>query len=83
MSEFYIINENTEDTIGETDNLDDAIRVAREAARRGQTGDPVSILENRGKAVMQFILMPDGKVAEQPIAPQLSSLAWKRNGSAH
>ena len=70
MSQFYITNESTEDTLESADNLQDAIRAAREAARQGQPGDPVSILESGGKAVRQFVLMPDGTVAEQAIARQ-------------
>ena len=70
MAQFYIVNESTEDTIESTENLPDAIRVAREVARQGQAGDPVSILESAGKAVRQFVLMPDGTVAEQAIACQ-------------
>lgn len=68
MSQFYIVNESTEDTLESADNLQDAIRVAREVARQGQAGDPVSILEVGGRAVRQFVLMPDGTVAEQSIA---------------
>ena len=30
MSQFYIVNESTEDTFESTDNLEDAVRVARE-----------------------------------------------------
>ena len=71
MSQFYIINESTEDTFESTDNLQDAIHVARKVARQGQAGDPVSILESGGKAVRQFVLMPDGTVAEQAIACQV------------
>jgi hypothetical protein len=71
MSQFYIINESTEDTFESTDNLQDAIRVAREVARQGQAGDPVSILESGGKAVRQFVLMPDGTVSEQAMARQV------------
>ena len=71
MSHFYIINESTEDTFESTDNLQDAIRMAREVASQGQAGDPVSILESGGKAVRQFVLMPDGTVAEQAIARQV------------
>lgn len=70
MSQFYIVNESTEDTFESTDNLQDAIRVAREVARQGQAGDPVSILESGGKAVRQFVLMPDGTVVEQAIVRQ-------------
>lgn len=71
MSQFYIIDESSEDTIEATDNLQDAIRVAREVASQGQAGEPVSILESGGKAVRQFVLMPDGTVAEQALARQV------------
>lgn len=76
MSQFYIVQESTEDAFEATDNLQGAIRVAREVAKQGQAGDPVCILESGGKAVRQFVLMPDGTVAEQPIAsPAKSTLA--------
>jgi hypothetical protein len=68
MSQFYVVNESTEDTFGATNNLEDAIQVAWEVARQGQAGDPVSILESGGKAIKQFMLMPDGTIAEQAIA---------------
>jgi hypothetical protein len=68
MSQFYVINDSTEDTFAFTDNLGEAIRVVREVAGQGQAGNLVSILESGGKAVRQFVLMPDGTVAEQPIA---------------
>jgi len=71
MPQFYVIDEGTEDTIESTESLHDAIRVAREAAKQGQAGDPVSILESGGKAIRQFVLMPDGTVAEQAIACQV------------
>jgi hypothetical protein len=68
MSQFYVVNESTEDTFEASGDLQDAIRLARDVARQGQSGDLVSILEGAGKAVRQFVLMPDGTVAEQPIA---------------
>jgi hypothetical protein len=68
MSQFCVVNESTEDTFETTNNIQDAIRVAREVARQGQAGDPVSILQSGGKAVWQFVLMPDGTVAEGSIA---------------
>ena len=71
MSQFYVVNESTEDTFEATDNFQDAIRVAREVARQGQAGEPVSILESGGKAVRQFVLLPNGTVAEQAIAHQV------------
>jgi hypothetical protein len=67
MSQFHIINENTEDTFEITDNLQDAIRVAREVAGQGRAGDLVSILESGGRAVRQFQVRPDGTVVEQVI----------------
>jgi hypothetical protein len=70
MPQFYVTNESTEDTIGSSDNLQDAVRIAREGAKQGQVGDPVSILEGEGKAIRQFVLMADGTVAEQAIARQ-------------
>jgi len=73
MFQFYITNESTEDTFESTDNLQDAIRMAREIARQGQAGDPVSIIEREGKTVRQFVLMPDGTVAEQTIARQVKT----------
>jgi hypothetical protein len=73
MAQFYVINESTEDTFEATDNLEDAIRVAREVASQGQAGAPVSILESGGKAVRQFVLLPDGTVAEQAIARPVKS----------
>jgi hypothetical protein len=63
MSKYYINSENTEDTFDSTDNLQDAIRIARELAQEGQAGDPVCI-EHKGKNIWQFVLMPDGNVAE-------------------
>ena len=71
MSRFYVVSESTEDTFESTDNLQDAICVAREVAGQGQAGDLVSILESGGRAVRQFVLKPDGTVEEQAIARQV------------
>ena len=67
MSQFYVTGENTEDRFDSTDSLQDAIRIAREAARNGQAGDPVSV-EHNGKNIRQFVLTPDGMIAEQALA---------------
>lgn len=67
MPQFYVNSENTEDTYDCTDNLQDAIRIAREVAQQGQAGDPVCI-EHNGKNIWQFVLMPNGKVAEEALA---------------
>ena len=67
MPQFYITSENTEDTFDSTDNLLEAIRIAREVAERGQAGDPVCV-EHNGKNIRQFVLMPTGKIAEQALA---------------
>jgi hypothetical protein len=70
MAPFYITNESTEDTLASTDNLQDAVRIAREIAQQGEAGDPVCI-EREGKAIRQFVLLSDGTVAELPIACQV------------
>jgi hypothetical protein len=65
-SAYCIISETTEDRFGETDNLDEAIRIARALVRESQAGDPVSI-EHRGRVIRQLVLMPDGNVSEKEI----------------
>ncbi len=67
MPQFYITSENSEDRFDATENLQDAIRVAREVARHSHNGDSVCI-EYQGKNIYQFILKPDGKVEEKKIA---------------
>jgi hypothetical protein len=66
MPQFHITCESTEDTFDTTDNLQDAMRIAREVTRQGQTGYPVCI-ELNGKNIWQFVLMPNGKVAEDSL----------------
>mgnify|MGYP007059389308 CR=1 FL=1 len=68
MSDFLIVHESTEDTLGEFDDLQTAFEVARELAQNGPIGDLVSVLESSGKAVRQFVQSEDGTVIEQPIA---------------
>jgi hypothetical protein len=72
MSRFYVVTESTEDTVCAAENLSDAICAAREAARQGQAGELVSVLESGGQAVRQFVLLPDGTVAEQAIARRVN-----------
>ena len=64
MLQFHINNENTEDTFDSTDNLQDAIRIAREVAQEARASDLVCI-EHQGKNIRQFVLMPNGKVKEE------------------
>jgi len=63
---YHVISETSEDRFGETDSFEEAVRIARSAAREGQAGDPVSI-EHRGKVIRQLVLLPDGRVAEEDI----------------
>jgi hypothetical protein len=63
---YHVISGTTEDRFGETDSLEDAVRIARVVARESQAGEPVSI-EYRGKVIRQFVLMPGGKIAEEEI----------------
>jgi hypothetical protein len=85
MSRFYVVNESTEDTLGCADNLPEAVCAAKEAARQGQAGDLVSVLESGGQAVRQFILLPDGTVAEQAIARRVNQSRGEAglNGAEH
>ena len=71
MPQFYIVDESTEDTFATSDDLQDAIRLAKEVVRQRQAGDLVSILEGGGRAVRQFLRLPDGTAAEQAIACQV------------
>jgi hypothetical protein len=75
MQQFYIVSESTEDTLATAHNLQDAIRMARDAVSQGQAGDLVSVLESGGQAVRQFIRMPDGTVADLPIAATIQAVA--------
>ena len=68
MPKFYITNESTEDTFGATDDLEEAVRLAKEVARSGQTGDLVLVESSEGIGVRQFVLTPDGTIAEKEVA---------------
>lgn len=67
MAQFHITSENTEDTFDSTNDLEEAIRIAREVARNGLAGDPVCI-EHKGKNIRQFVRMPNGSIAEEALA---------------
>jgi hypothetical protein len=73
MPNYYVVNESTEDTLESSGNLEDAIRVAREVAKQGQAGDPVSVIDSGGMAVRQFVRMPDGVVVEQVVMRRAAS----------
>jgi hypothetical protein len=64
MSQFHITNENTEDTFDSTDNLQDAIRIARGVAQQGPAGELICI-EHNGKNIRQFVPLANGEVAEE------------------
>jgi len=63
---YCIINETTEDRFDETDNLADAIRIARTLVRENSVGGAISI-EHHGRVIRQLVLMPDGRVREEEI----------------
>jgi len=75
MPQFYIVGESSEDTLAAVDDLQDALRAAKQAAAQGQAGELVSVLESGGRAVRQFVQLPDGTVAEQPIVSPSRSVA--------
>lgn len=68
MSNFYVTNESTEDTFGATDDLQEAIRIAKEVARTGPAGDLVLVESSEGKGVKQFVLTPEGTIEERAVA---------------
>jgi len=63
MSKFYVTSESTEDTFCATNDLQEAIRIAKEVARTGQVG-LVLVESSEGKGVRQYVLTPDGRIAE-------------------
>jgi hypothetical protein len=63
---YCIISEVTEDRFDETDNLADAIRIARTLVRDNRAGEPIAI-EHQGRVIRQLVLMPDGRVSEEEI----------------
>jgi len=67
MPKFYVTNESTEDTFGITEDLQEAIRIAKEVAQAGPAGDLV-LVESEGKGVKQFVLTTDGTVEEYQIS---------------
>jgi hypothetical protein len=67
VSSCHITSENTEDTFDSTDTLADAIRIARAVVQQGQAGDPVC-MEHEGRNIKQFVLPPNGEVAEESLA---------------
>lgn len=67
MPKFYVTNESSEDTFGATDDLQEAIRIAKEVAGAGQAGDLV-LVESEGKGVRQFVLTKNGIIAENKIS---------------
>jgi hypothetical protein len=68
MSRFSITNESTEDTFGSTNDLQEAIRIAKEVAKTGPAGDLVLVESSAGKGVRQFVLTPEGTVEEQMVS---------------
>ena len=68
MSKFYVTNESTEDTFGATDDLEEAIRIAREVARAGQAGDLVLVESSEGRGVRQFVRALDGTITENEVS---------------
>jgi hypothetical protein len=67
MPKYYVTNESTEDTYVATDDLQEAIRMAKEVAKTGQAGDLVLVESSEGRGVKQFVLKPDGTVAENEV----------------
>jgi hypothetical protein len=63
---FYITSDNSENRFDSAEDLQGAIRIARKVAKNGQPGDAVCI-EHMGKNIRQFVLMPNGNIAEEAL----------------
>lgn len=64
---FIILNEQTEDTF-ESNNLEEAISLAKEMVKQCKTGDLVCILDNNtGRSIKQFVLLDNGNIKENII----------------
>ena len=63
---YHVISDTTEDRFGETETLEEAVRLGQSVAREGHAGEPV-LIEYQGKAIRQLVFMPDGRVAEEEI----------------
>ena len=63
---YHILNEATEDRFDSAENLQDAIRIAREWAQQVEAGDTVSI-EYKGLTIRQLMRTPDGRIEEEEI----------------
>ena len=74
---YCIISETTEDRFDETENLDDAIRIARGLVKKSLAGDAISI-EHNGKVVRQFVLTPEGRVGEPSVNDDNSDSTTRR-----
>jgi len=70
MPRFYVTCEGNEDTFGPTDSLPDAIRLAKDVAKSGKPGELVLIESAEGRGIMQFVLKPDGTIAENSVLPR-------------
>lgn len=67
MSKYYVTNENSEDTFCVTDNLQEAIRIAKDVVKTGSVGDLVLIESSDGMAVKQFVLTPEGTILQHDV----------------
>lgn len=63
LNGYYVTRENSEDRLDAADNLPEAVRLARQWASEGETGEPVCI-EHEGKNIRQFVRMPNGRIDE-------------------
>lgn len=68
MPKFYVTNESTEDTFGATDDLEEAIRIAKDVATKGPPGDLVLVESSDGRGVKQFTRTEEGAIAEREVA---------------
>lgn len=74
MNKYHITNEQDEDTFNSTDDLEEAISMAKSSLSR--VGDLANV-EEKGKVIKQFTLNKNGSIEEVPIVEDYT-ITWKK-----
>jgi hypothetical protein len=63
---YHVISGTSEDRFDRTEDFEEARRIASAVARESTVEGPV-LIEHHGMVIRQFVLLPDGRVAEEVI----------------
>ncbi len=75
MNRYHITNEQDEDTFNSTDDLEEAVSMAKSSL--SNIGDLANV-EEKGKAIKQFTLNKSGSIEEVPIVEDYTT-TWKKS----